>query len=283
VRLEPPAAPPPSSPPSPRPRVVGVRRRDGDAATEPTPDGTGGDGDGEPAPTRWRWLALGFAAAWLLPSFLPHGFDWFLAAIPHEMGHATVGSLLGRPSAPAISLAGHAWAGIGEFRPWLSWAMALGLGTLAWLQRTRPVLAIGLGLVALALPFVARMHLAEVLISLGGHFGELAFAAYCYALCWSEGHTGTPQERIASAMCGALLQAGSLRLSWGLLTDAAVRAHYEVSGSLGMKNDYLVIAEDLCACRLQTVVGWMLVPGLLALPLGLWWGAVRQRRAHLED
>jgi len=244
---------------------------------------TNGDDEQVPPPARWRWLALGFAAAWLLPPFLPWGFDWFLAAIPHEMGHATIGSLLGRPSAPAISLAGHAWAGIGESRPWLSWTMALGLGALAWLQRQRLGLAIPLTLVALALPFVARMHLAEVLISLGGHFGELAFAAYCYALCWSGGHTGTPQERVGSAMCGALLQAGSLRLSWGLLTDAAVRAHYEVSGSLGMKNDYLVVAEDLCGCRLQSVVGWMLVPGLLALPLGLWWGAVRQRRAALED
>lgn len=281
MRLEPPAAPPSPSPP-PRPHVVGVRRRDDAAADQPT-DPISGDDTGEPAPTRWRWLALGFAAAWLLPPFLPWGFDWFLAAIPHEMGHATIGSLLGRPSAPAISLAGHAWAGIGEFRPWLSWAMALGLGALAWLQRRHLGLAIPLAAVAIALPFVARMHTAELLIALGGHFGELVFAAYCYALCWSGGHTGTPQERIASAMCGAILQAGSLRLSWGLLTDAAVRAHYEVSGSLGMKNDYLVVAEDLCACRLQTVVGWMLVPGLLALPLGLWWGVVRQRRAHLED
>ena len=41
------------------------------------------------------------------------------------MGHATVGCLLGHPSTPAISLAGHAWTGIADLRPWLVWLMAL--------------------------------------------------------------------------------------------------------------------------------------------------------------
>ena len=43
---------------------------------------------------------------------------------PHEMGHATLGCLFGRPSAPAVSLAGEAWAGIGDRRTWLVWTVA---------------------------------------------------------------------------------------------------------------------------------------------------------------
>lgn len=228
-------------------------------------------------PPRWPWLVAGLLAAGLGTFVLPCMFVWVLAAIPHEMGHATVGCLFGRPSAPAISLAGHAWAGIGDVRPWLAWAIVLALLGAAVAQRAEPRRAVPLALLGLLLPFVGQGPLSQVVIAAAGHLGELAFAAYCYMLCWSGGRTGTPAERIAGAWVGGLLQARNLDLCWGLLHDPAVRAHYETSGSLGLKNDYLVIAEDLCLCPLSAVVGWMLVPAMLALPLGLWWGAVRAR------
>lgn len=280
MRLQPPNRPPapPTEPAPPTPpRVIGPRQRGraSPAATGPT---QGHVADDHERPPRWPWLALGLLAAFLAQFVLPGQFAWFLAAIPHEMGHATIGCLLGHPSAPAISLAGHAWAGIGEFRPWLPWCLALALATLAWLQRERRPVAIALGALALALPCVARSDLADVLIAAGGHAGELAFAAYCYALCWSGGHSDTRQERIAGAMAGAMLQVGSLRLGWGLLVDAGARAHYEVSGSLGLKNDLLVLAEDLCDCRLQSVASCLLLLAVLALPLGLWWGAAMARQ-----
>jgi len=237
----------------------------------------------EPAAPRWPWLLAGLALAGLGTFVLPCLFVWVLAAIPHEMGHATVGCLFGRPSAPAISLTGHAWAGIGDVRPALAWAIVLALLAGAFVQRAQLARAVPLALLGLALPFVGHGPLSQVVIAAAGHLGELAFAAYCYMLCWSGGRTGTPGERIAGAMVGGLLQARNLDLCWGLLHDPAARAHYETSGSLGMKNDYLVIAEDLCLCPLSSVVGLMLVPALLALPLGLWWGAVRQRRAALDD
>jgi len=56
------------------------------------------------------------------------------------------------------------------------------------------------------------------------------------------------------------------------LFSAGAREHYRSSGSLGLKNDYLVLAEDLCHCRLSSVAGLMLVLAIAALPLGLLWG-----------
>jgi hypothetical protein len=222
--------------------------------------------------TRWRWLALGFVAAAVAHLFLPCNFTWFLCALPHEMGHASVGCLLGHPSAPAIALHGEAWTGIAELRGWLVWVMAAAAATGAYLVRARLPACIALGITALAIPPIAFSPVSSVLISAGGHLGELAFAAYCYHLCWTGGRTDTPQERIACAMAGALIQTTNLRLCFGLLSDAGARAHYASSGSLGMKNDYLVLAEDLCGCQLQSVALLMLFASALALPIGLFTG-----------
>jgi hypothetical protein len=246
--------------------VIGVRRAAGhpEATADPAPN--------PDLAIRWRCLAAGIVAAWGLSFVLPGMFVWFLAAIPHEMGHATVGCLLGRPSAPAISLSGHAWAGIGERSDLLVWLLALAAGAAAFGWRHRLPLAIACGATAVAIPAIAFAEAADIVITAAGHLGELAFAAYCYAICWSGGRTGTPAERGAGAMAGALLQFGNLKLCWGLLHDPAVREHYATSGSLGLKNDYLVLAEDLCHCGLGRIAGIMLVVAVLPLPLGLWWG-----------
>jgi hypothetical protein len=64
---------------------------------------------------------------------------------------------------------------------------------------------------------------------------------------------------------------------WDLIHDPAAQAHYQTSGSLGLKNDYLVLAEELCHCRLEQVAACMLVPAVLALPAGILWGVLRER------
>ena len=228
--------------------------------------------DDEPAatpPAPWWPLAAGIAAAAALQPLLPGMFAWFLAAIPHELGHATFGCLLGRPAAPAISLAGHAWTGIQERHDALVWLLALACGAAAWWQGAHRGRCLAFAAAAVLLPAIAFTGTAEIAIAAGGHLGELAFAAWCYAVARTGGYTGALQERIAGAFAGAMLQWGNLRLCLGLLTDAGARAHYEGSGSLGLKNDYLVLAEDLCGCRLQSVALLMFVVSLLALPAGL--------------
>lgn len=220
------------------------------------------------APLRWRWLGLGCALALVSTAVLPGYFFWFLCALPHEMGHATVGCLLGRPAAPAISLGGHAWTGIADRQTVLVVLVALVAAASAVLafRRQRTGLAVAAAAAAIALPIVAFTGLSEVLISLGGHVGELLFAGYCYALVFTGGKTGTPQERTACAFAGSLVQAVNVKMCFLLMTSPAARSHYGSSGSLGMKNDYLVLAEDLLHCKLETVSAGMLLLAI-AVPL----------------
>ncbi|HEX5050391.1 MAG TPA: hypothetical protein VFZ65_01335 [Planctomycetota bacterium] len=261
----PPTLPPPRSRSSPPvfDRDPGDRFQE-PARPEPTPH----------EPSRWLWLAAGLVAAYVAGFVLPGQFTWFLSAIPHEMGHATVGCLLGHPSAPAISLRGEAWTGIAELRPWLVWTMAIGFAAGAWHLRGRLAACIALGVVSVLIPLLAFARAADVLIIAGGHLGELAFATYCFWLAWTGGHTDTPQERTASAMAGGLVQLTNLKLCFGLMTSAAMRDLYAHNGSVGLKNDYLVLAEDLLHCRLPSVAIVMFVLAMLPLPLGLaigWW------------
>jgi hypothetical protein len=231
-----------------------------------------------PLPTaRWRWLVLGAAIAWLGGTLVPARFVWFLCALPHEMGHATFGCLLGHPSAPAIGLTGDAWTGIADRRDWLVWAMALGAAAAAaitW-RRGRRGFATSGGLLAVLVPALAFAPAADVVIAAGGHLGELLFAGYCFALAWTGGRTGTAQERTACAFAAALIQAQNAKLCFGLMTSPLARAEYATNGSLGLKNDYLVLAEDLLHCRLESVAFGLLGLCLLPLPLGLWLGARR--------
>lgn len=228
----------------------------------------------EPSP--WRWLLLGCVLAWITAGTFSTMFTWFLCAIPHEMGHATVGCLLGRPSAPAISLGGHAWTGIADRNAVVVALVALSAATGAFFafRRRRTTLAATFAVLAIALPVVSYAELAEVLISVGGHLGEVAFAAYCFSLVFTGGKTGTPQERTAAAFAGALVQAVNVKLCFGLMTSQPARDHYGSNGSLGMKNDYLVLAEDLLHCKLQSVAGGMMLASLavplVGLGVGLW-------------
>ncbi|MBK9129668.1 MAG: hypothetical protein IPM13_18065, partial [Phycisphaerales bacterium] len=223
----------------------------------------------EPLDLGWRFLALGLVLAWGSGFVLPGSFTWFLAAIPHEMGHATVGCLLGHPSAPAISLRGEAWTGIAEQRPFLVWAIALIAAACAYGMRHRTGVALGLGALALLVPAIAFNEVGEAAILVAGHGGELAFATYCFYLAVTGGRTGTPQERTASAMAGALLQFVNLKLCVGLIVSAEAREWYATNGSVGLVNDYLRLANDVFGCSLQAVAGAMLLVGILPLPLGV--------------
>lgn len=236
----------------------------------------------EPAPEPGQFgevllcLCAGAALAVVLSLLLPRPFAWVLCAIPHEMGHATVGCLLGLPSTPAISLRGEAWTGHGAFRPWLAVACPVVLGAAALLLRERRGAMLGLGAAALLLPVLAFSRAGEVLTIAGGHLAELSFAACAYAVVVTGGRTGSRAERIAGAVAGAIVQFANLRLCFGLMTSAAARATYAGNGSLGIKNDYLRLSQDVFGCRLETVGFAMLLVGLCALPLGLWAGHLRR-------
>ncbi len=216
-------------------------------------------------------LGLSLLSGFVLPAAMP----WFLAAIPHEMGHATMGCLLGHPSAPAISLRGEAWTGIAEQRPFLVWLLAAAALATALVLRRRGANArrwLTLLLAVPLLPLCAFTALAEVLIAAAGHLGELLFTGFAFFLAASGGYTGRVRERMGSALAGGLVLGRNLELCWGLLTSAEARALYGENGSLGLTNDYLRLSEDSFGCSLQAVALVMLLVALLPLPLGLWLG-----------
>jgi hypothetical protein len=257
-----------------RPRAVAPRSPVTPQATPPR---------GSPPPDAgtdwWKWLLVGLVAAWVSGFVLPRNFSWFLAALPHEFGHAVAGCLLGRPSTPAISLMGEAWTTVADLQPFLVWLVAAGCAGAAFALRARRAACAALCAGAVVIPLVAFGETAaELVVVAAGHLGELAFATWCFHLVATGGYTGTPKERAGSAMAGGLLQFVNLRLCAGLLTSVDARAEYAGNGSLGLKNDYLRLAEDLLECRLQTVAAVMLLLSLLPLPLGLaigWWRASR--------
>jgi hypothetical protein len=220
-----------------------------------------------------QWLAAGAGLAVTASFLLPCRFVWMLCALPHEMGHATLGCLFGRPSTPAISLNGEAWTGQREFMPLLAVAIAVALGATAYgLWRKHHVAWIACAIAAVLQPICAFTGLGEVLVIAGGHLGELLFAGYCFRHVLVGGKTGGVPERVAFAMAGALVQFTNLRLCFGLLTSNVARDVYENNGSLGMKNDYLRLCEEVFHCRVQSVAMVMLLIALVPLPLGLWLG-----------
>ena len=52
-----------------------------------------------------------------------------------------------------------------------------------------------------------------------------------------------------------------------LATSAAARAHYAASGSFGLTNDYIRLAEDVLNMGLPQVGAVMLIVSLLPIPL----------------
>jgi hypothetical protein len=158
--------------------------------------------------------------------------------------------------------------------------MAIGIAAGAWQLRRRLAACIALGAAAVLIPLLAFAPIADVLIIAGGHLGELLFATYCFHHVLVGGKTGSPAERSAFAMAGMLLTFGHGKLCFGLMTSPLARALYATNGSLGLKNDYLRLAEDVFHCRLQSVALVMLVVTvLLPVPVGLVLGAWRARNA----
>ncbi len=203
-------------------------------------------------------------------------YSWFLAALFHEFGHTLAGLLLGAPSFPAISLAGHAATVHQEQMTFMAVAIQLALvGGVVWLWRGGArERAIALGLAAAIYPLLAFVEPArEAVFLLGGHLGELAFATLCLARAWTGGFTHHSLERGAYSMVGWLLVGRNVGLCWGLATSAAARAEYRGNGSFGLTNDYVRLAEDVWGWSLPQVAVLMLVVALLvpALAAGAGW------------
>ncbi|MHC4934241.1 MAG: hypothetical protein ACYTGV_18880, partial [Planctomycetota bacterium] len=221
----------------------------------------------EPLKTTLMFVGIGalIAPIFTFTPFLSF-MGWFLSSLVHETGHCAVAWAAGCPAIPAISLAGHAMArhsGQSIALCFVIWAL---IGYLAWRWRETKPLHFGFIGLAAFYPLFAFTGLKEFFFLLGGHLGELTFAAVFFWRAMVGGFTKSSAERVAYATLGWFLVAGNVWLSGGLLFSEEVRAWYRVSGSFGLTNDYIRLARDVMGVGLGAVAFLMLLVSFLPLP-----------------
>jgi hypothetical protein len=221
----------------------------------------------EPHRTTLAYLGIGLALA---PLFLLPLLDftgWFLASLIHETGHCAFAWLAGCPSFPAISLAGHAMAQHHRQSVALCLVFWCAIAWLAWRHRDKAWGLWGLGGLALLYPVFAFTGLREAVFLLGGHVGELVFATIFFWRAFITGFARSTAERIAYSTAAWFLLGRNLWLSGGLIFDEGVRSWYRSSGSFGLTNDYIRLAQNVLKVDLGVVAGFMLLVSLTVLPV----------------
>lgn len=192
---------------------------------------------------------------------------WFLASLVHEMGHTIAAWFLGCPAFPAIRLDGHAATAHQERILPLALAIWASLAGLAWACRQRRALLAACAAAALLYPAVAFTGAADLVHLAAGQAGELAFATICFWRTLAGGFTSSTAERACYAAVGWYLLGRNVVLDFGLVLSATSRADYAESGSFGLSNDLIRIAEDVMGCPLESVGMAMGALALTVLPV----------------
>ena len=230
-------------------------------------------GDSEPRifglPPSCFYLAVGAVLSNLFAVPVLSFCGWFIASLAHEMGHSAAAWLCGMPAFPAIRLDGHAAAVWSEQATWLVFAMTGILGYLTWRVRHLPAAAAALLIVTLFHPVIALTGASSFLCLAAGHGGELLFAGICFWRTVVGGFTESEAERCLYATLGWYLLAKNLTLFFGLMTSFEAVVEYHGSGSFGMTNDLIRIAEDVVGWPLESVALLMFVLALAVLPVSL--------------
>jgi len=219
-------------------------------------------------PEPWFFLVVGLLTAPMFAATpILQYMGWFVSSLTHELGHATVGWLLGCPSFPAISLSGHAAA---FHRPQvlaLVGVIAFGLGWGAWHIEPRRVRVVALILVVGTYLAVALTSIREVLFLLGGHSGELVIATVFLWRTMTGGFTAHLAERVLYGTLGGYLLGSNLILTAQLMLSESARRAYASSGSFGLTNDYVRLADHVFGIPLPLVGAIMTCAGLAVIPL----------------
>lgn len=233
----------------------------------------------------WLYLGIGALTApvFALTPFVGY-MGWFLASLVHEMGHAAFAWFCGMPAVPAIALDGHAAAVHGEQSLFLVFSIAIAFGMVAWRFLRGVPRVFALAMIAFGYPALVLSDAKEVLHLLAGHAGELAFATLSLWKTLDGGFTRSRAERLLYGTVGWFLLDKNVRLCWLLMHSESARADYMSSGSFGMTNDYLRVAEDILYWRLESVALLMLVAAVCVLPAAiLGWRLSRKLRGVEQE
>lgn len=222
-------------------------------------------------PVGWVHLGAGILLALLLTLTPVLRFmGWLLGSLFHETGHVAFAWFVGCPAWPAISLGGHAAAIHKPQSTGVLVVVGLLLAIGAW-QAWRAKRFRGLAIGALvAWPILAFLDTPRDLgFLLSGHLGELTFAGIFLWRARTGRAIERESERPVYAALGWFLVARNVVLTFGLVFSESARAWYHSSGSFGLTNDYVRVAQQVLHVPLETVAVFMLLVSLGVVPLVL--------------
>jgi len=194
---------------------------------------------------------------------------WFIKSLAHEMGHSLAGWFFGCPAFPAIRLDGHAAAFHQGQIFILAFCVMAALCYSVFHFRSNRKLMIVLAVCTLAYPAIAFTRTMDLFHLFAGHLGELALAVICIWRAMSGGFSSSMIERGVYSVLGWYLASANAVLCGKLLWSQAARSDYASSGSFGLTNDYIIIAENYFNTSVQSIAVIMLIISLLAIPLGV--------------
>jgi hypothetical protein len=213
-------------------------------------------------------LGVGLAAAVgiVATNGIPNTIIHTLTTLAHELGHAVVGWLLGRPSLPAFDFRhGGGVTAVGERSPLLLWTYAAALIALLWRLRDRRRACIALAGLGMATGALALSDLGQIVIVSAGHDGEVVLAAIFLYRALSGVAVVNSVERWLYAIIGWTVLLHSIVMCWTVAFDPAAKEHY-FAGKGGLTNDFVIIALDL-DWSFNRVALLHLLFSLLAVPL----------------
>jgi len=232
----------------------------------------------------WKATAIGLGMALALTFFPLLTFILSpLTTMVHEIGHTAVLWLFGYSAIPAFDFGHGGGVTMSDLQrsglivgAWVVGALLVG-----WWQREKPAVLIALGAGVLA--YLAMYNrTGEVLaITLGGHGGEIAFAA----LFLYRGLTGwgckVEAERPLYAFLAFMILLASIRLGFSLLGNTAERAIY-LQGKGGIDND-LVTGAQILSWRLEGIARALIALSFLAIPLSVAAASMRKRIGAVSE
>lgn len=212
----------------------------------------------------WKASAIGFGMACALTffpllSFLLHP----LITLVHEIGHTVVFWIFGYNAVPAFdfSQGGGVTMGDVDRSPLIVAGWVVGFSLLAWWQRERKRVLIALAAVAVVYLLVIGSPNERVAIALGGHAGEILFAAvFLY-----RGLTGwgckREFERPLYAFLAFMILFSDLRLGTTMLGTSLEKALY-IQGKSYADAD-LVTAGKFLNWKVEAVARGLILTTLL--------------------
>ncbi len=232
----------------------------------------------------WKAAAIGLVMALALTYFPFLSFILSpLATMVHEIGHTAVLWLFGYSAIPAFDFTHGGGVTMSDLErsPLIVWAWVLGWLILAWWQRERTGVLIALGGVAL-LYFLMYNRTGETLaITLGGHGGEILFAA----LFLYRGLTGwgckVEAERPLYCFLAFMILLSGIRLGAALLGDTTEKFFY-LQGKGGIDND-LVTGAQILSWRLEGMARTLIGFALLAIPAAFVAASMRQQIGAVSE